>query len=426
MEDRRLCVLNAGSSSLKFAVYELAGDDLRRYQTGEVEQVGGQGRLLVSAADGKPVHDRMVQTSDHAAALEALAALRDGPLDEHTLIGFGHRVVHGGPDMDAPVLVDPATLARIEALEPLAPLHNPPAVAVLKALAARFPHLPQVACFDTAFHRGHPAVADRFAIPDALYREGVRRYGFHGLSYEYIAGALAERLPEIALGRVVVAHLGSGASMCALAGGRSVDSSMGFTALDGLPMGTRPGSLDPGIILWLQQQKGWDVGRVEHFLYADCGLKGLSGVSNDMRTLLASELLLARLAVDYFVYHVARTAAALAASMGGIDALVFTAGIGERSPEIRARMLHRLRWLGFLLNEAANQAGKSLLTRVDSERPAYVIPTDEEVVIARHTLALIADSGSVQTGGALSSADDPRSVNLISKTEGGDVESTAA
>ncbi len=389
MEDRRLCVLNAGSSSLKFAVYELAGDTLRRYQTGEVEQVGGQGRLLVSAADGKPVHDRMIQTADHAAALEALAALRDGPLDEHGLIGFGHRVVHGGPDMDAPVLVDAATLARIEALEPLAPLHNPPAVAVLKALAARFPNLPQVACFDTAFHRGHPAVADRFAIPDALYQEGVRRYGFHGLSYEYIAGALAERLPEIALGRVVVAHLGSGASMCALAGGRSVDSSMGFTALDGLPMGTRPGSLDPGMILWLQQQKGWNVDRVEHFLYADCGLKGLSGVSNDMRTLLASERPLARLAVDYFVYHAARTAAALAASMGGIDALVFTAGIGERSPEIRARVLHRLRWLGFTLDEAANQAGKALLTRVDSERPAYVIPTDEEVVIARHTLALI-------------------------------------
>ena len=202
--------------------------------------------------------------------------------------------MHGGPDLDAPALVDAATLARIEALEPLAPLHNPPAVAVLKALAALFPGLPHVACFDTAFHRGHPAVADRFAIPDALYREGVRRYGFHGLSYEYIAGALAEHVPEIALGRVVVAHLGSGASMCALAGGRSVDSSMGFTALDGLPMGTRPGSLDPGVILWLQQQKGWTVDQVEHFLYADCGLKGLSGVSNDMRTLLASEAPLAR------------------------------------------------------------------------------------------------------------------------------------
>ena len=260
---------------------------------------------------------------------------------------------------------------------------------MLKALAARFPKLPQVACFDTAFHRGHPAVADRFAIPDALYQEGVRRYGFHGLSYEYIAGALAEQLPKIAPGRVVVAHLGSGASMCALAGGRSVDSSMTFTALDGLPMGTRPGSLDAGVILWLQQQKGWDVDRVEHFLYNECGLKGLSGVSNDMRTLLASEAPLARLAVEHFIYHVARTAAALAASMNGIDALVFTAGIGEHSPEIRARVLQRLHWLGFSLDETANWAGAALLTQADSKRPAYVIPTDEEVVIARHTLALI-------------------------------------
>ena len=392
MEDHRLCVLNAGSSSLKFAIYGVTNGELHRSQSGEVERIGGQGRLLISAADGRPVHDRTVTTADHAAALEALAALRDGPLEEHGLIGFGHRVVHGGPDMSTPMLVDAVTLSRIEALEPRAPLHNPPAVAVLKALAARFPKLPHVACFDTAFHRSHPAVADRFAIPDELYWEGVRRYGFHGLSYEYIAGALPERAPEIALGRVVVAHLGSGASMCALAGGRSVDSSMGFTALDGVPMGTRPGSLDPGIILWLQQQKGWSVDRIEHFLYAECGLKGLSGVSNDMRTLLASEAPLAHLAVEYFVYHVARTAAALAGCMGGIDGLVFTAGIGEHSAEIRSRVLQRLRWLGFSLDEAANQAGGPLLTRAESKRPAYVIPTDEEGVIARHTLALIGGS----------------------------------
>jgi acetate kinase len=217
----------------------------------------------------------------------------------------------------------------------------------------------------------------------------VRRYGFHGLSYEYIAGALAQQHPAIATGRVVVAHLGSGASMCALAKGRSVDSSMSFTALDGLPMGTRPGSLDPGVILWLQQQKGWTVERVEQFLYQECGLKGMSGVSNDMRTLLASEAPLAKLAVDHFVYHVACTAGAFAASMGGIDALVFTAGIGERSAEIRARVLQRLEWLGFTLDTAANQQGGPCLTTAASVRPAYVIPTDEEIVIARHTLALI-------------------------------------
>jgi acetate kinase len=386
--DQRLCVLNAGSSSLKFGVYTVAGG-LHPWQSGEVERIGGKGKITIAGADGQQVHTSEADIPDHAAALAAIAAVPGGPFSGGHILAFGHRVVHGGPDLDAPVRVDAGTLSRIEALSPLAPLHNPPAVAVLKTLMQRYPDVPQVACFDTAFHRGHPAVADRFAIPDVLYREGVRRYGFHGLSYEYIAGALADQAPEIALGRVVVAHLGSGASMCALADGRSVDSSMGFTALDGLPMGTRSGSLDAGVILWLQQQKGWTVSQVEHFLYQDCGLKGLSGVSNDMRTLLASNEPLARLAVDYFVYHVVKTAGALAASMGGIDGLVFTAGIGERSPEIRGRVLRRLGWLGFLLDEAANQAGGPRLTRADSRLHAYVIPTNEELVIARHTLALV-------------------------------------
>ena len=386
--DHRICVLNAGSSSLKFGVYDTE-NRLRQIQTGAVEGIGGKARLRVTTADGKPVHEASLDAPNHAAALDAVAGVPDGPLARHGLAAFGHRVVHGGPDMTAPVVVDAATLARIEALNPLAPLHNPPAVAVLRALGERFPGVMQVACFDTAFHRGHPPVADRFAIPDALYREGVRRYGFHGLSYEYIAGALTDQAPEVALGRVVVAHLGAGASMCALAGGRSVDSSMGFTALDGLPMATRSGSLDAGVILWLQQQKGWTVDRVEHFLYEECGLKGLSGISNDMRTLLASDSPLAKLAVTYFVYHVAKTAGALAMSMGGIDGIVFTAGIGERSSEIRARVLRRMGWLGFVLDDAANDAGVLRLTRPASPRPAFMIPTDEEIVIARHTLALL-------------------------------------
>jgi len=389
--DHRLCVLNAGSSSLKFGVYGTRGG-LRRLQVGAVEGIGGRARFWIASADGKPLHEASLDAPNHAAALDAVAAVPDGPLAREALVAFGHRVVHGGPDMAAPVLVDAPTLAKIEALEPLAPLHNPPAVVVLKALGEQCPGLPHVACFDTAFHRTHPPVADRFAIPDALYREGVRRYGFHGLSYEYIAGALAERLPEIALGRVVVAHLGSGASMCALAGGRSVDSSMGFTALDGLPMGTRSGSLDSGVILWLQQQKGWSVDRVEHFLYADCGLKGLSGVSNDMRTLLASDEPLAKLAVEYFIYHVARTAGALAAAMGGIDALVFTAGIGEHAPEIRRQVAAGLGWLGVAFDEAANAAGGPRITRADSRISLWVIPTDEDLMIARHAWSVLAAS----------------------------------
>ena len=355
---RTICVLNAGSSTLKYAVYDTV-PALHRIRAGNIESI-----------------------TDHGVALASVPVPDD-------VAAFGHRVVHGGPDLAQPVILDAPTLERIEALSPLAPLHNPPALAVIRAMAVRFPGVPQVACFDTAFHRGHPAVADRFAIPDSLYQEGVRRYGFHGLSYEHVARALETLAPAVAKGRVIAAHLGSGASMCGLVGGRSVDSSMGFTALDGLPMGTRSGSLDAGVILWLQQHKGWSVEEVEHFLYQDCGMKGLSGVSNDMRTLLASEVPLAKLAVDYFVYHVARTAGALAASTGGIDAMVFTAGIGERSPEIRARVLRRLAWLGFEVDDAANIAGGPLLTTAASRLPAYAIVTDEAGVIARHTISLL-------------------------------------
>ena len=379
----RVVVLNTGSSSLKFAVYPIEAE-APPLLSGEVEGIGGSASLKIGD------RSQPVTAADPHAAMEALAALPDGPLAGE-IAAFGHRIVHGGPSLDRAVLVDDANLAKIEAVSPLAPLHNPPALDVLKGLRARFPEVPQVACFDTAFHRGHPAVADRFAIPDALYQEGVRRYGFHGLSYKYIAGAMKTAASEIARGRVVVAHLGSGASMCGMVDGHSVDSSMGFTALDGLPMGTRSGSLDAGVILWRQQQKGWDVDRVEFFLYHECGLKGMSGLSNDIRTLLASDAPLARLAVEYFVYHTARTAGALAVSMGGIDGMVFTAGIGEHSAAIRARVLARLGWFGFTLDEAANEAARpGRITTHESRLPAFVIPTDEERVIARETMTLMA------------------------------------
>jgi acetate kinase len=382
--ERRIVVLNTGSSSLKFAAYPLDGE-APALLFGAVEGIGsGKAQLKIK---GRPAASA-VSAADPHEAMAALAELPDGPLAGE-IAAFGHRIVHGGPDLGRSVLVDDATLDRIEAVSPLAPLHNPPALDVLKGLRKRYPGVPQVACFDTAFHRGHPPVADRFAIPDALYHEGVRRYGFHGLSYAYVAGAMKTQAPEIAAGRVVVAHLGSGASMCAMVDGRSVDSSMGFTPLDGLPMAARPGSLDAGVVLWLQQQKAWPADHVEHFLYHECGLRGLSGVSDDIRVLLDSKEPLAKLAVDYFVYHIARTAGAQAVSMGGIDGMVFTAGIGEHSVPVRARVLERLAWLGFELDPTANARGEGRITSANSRLAAFVIPTDEERVIARETMALI-------------------------------------
>jgi acetate kinase len=270
-----------------------------------------------------------------------------------------------------------------------APLHQPHNLAPIRSILTGFPALPQVACFDTAFHRTHDAVADYYAIPHQLHAEGVRRYGFHGLSYEYVAKALSQIAPEVAKGRVIVAHLGSGASMCALKQGRSAESTMGFTALDGLPMGTRPGQIDPGVVLYLISEKGMSASNAQSFLYRDCGLKGLSGVSNDMRELEVSEDPKAKLAIDYFVYRAGLNAGMLAAALQGFDAFVFTAGIGENSAHIRGRIADQLGWLGVTLDEAANHRHARLISRSDSRIPVYVIPTDEELMIAQHTLSLL-------------------------------------
>ena len=302
------------------------------------------------------------------------------------LVAAGHRVVHGGPDYDQPILVDRIVLARLEQYSPLAPLHQPNNLAPIRTLMERRPGLPQVACFDTAFHRSHGPLADRYAIPESLYREGVRRYGFHGLSYEYVADRLREVAPDIAGKRIIVAHLGSGASMCALSGGKSVESTMGFTALDGLPMGTRPGQIDPGVLLYLITTKGMSATALEGFLYRDCGLNGLSGISNDLRELLTSKAPAAALAIDYFVYRIALNAGMLATALGGLDAFVFTAGIGENSAVIRSSIVRKLAWLGIDIDADANEAAKPVISLPDSKIKLYVVPTNEELMIARHTL----------------------------------------
>ncbi len=386
-----ILVVNAGSSSTKFQLFSLdARDQLSRLLKGQIEGIGVHPKLIAKGMDGQPIEEAWAgaEVANAPQALDKLVAFLRARLG--TLpTAIGHRVVHGGPDYSEPVVIDDAVLERLDTFSPLAPLHQPNNLAAIRAVRERQPKLLQVACFDTAFHRGHPEVADRYALPEQLYAEGVRRYGFHGLSYEYIANRLPEVAPGIARRRVVVAHLGSGASMCAISGGKSVESTLGFTALDGLPMGTRPGQLDPGIVLYLMSEKGMSAKEIERFLYNECGLKGLSGISNDVRELLASKDPRAKLALDHFVYRISLYAGMLAAAMGGIDGFVFTAGIGENAPAIREAVARRLTWLGLDFDPEANAGGKMLISRSGSRIACYVIPTDEELMIARHTLAVV-------------------------------------
>lgn len=384
-------VLNAGSSSLKFRVYERAERASWRVASGgQIEGIGTKARFTVKDAAGRGLVDEpLAAVRDGRAALTALADWLRKRYSGGRVLGVGHRVVHGGARYTAPTLVTRAVVEELRELEPLAPLHQPYNLAAIDAFFERSPDVPQVACFDTSFHRGHAAVADVVALPAEIRSRGVQRYGFHGLSYEYIAGALPQVAPDIVGGRVIAAHLGSGASLCALEHGKSVDCTLGFTALDGLCMGTRPGTLDPGVVLYLFQSLGKSAKEVESLLYKKSGLLGISGVSNDMRALLESEAPDARLAIDYFIYRAAKEIGAFAAVLRGVDALVFTAGIGERSAEIRKRICAASAWLGLELDEAANARHGPRITTRASAVSAWVVPTDEELMIARHTGRLL-------------------------------------
>ena len=385
-------VLNAGSSSLKFCVFERPqGEEWHLESRGQIAGIGTAPRLSAHAGAGHLLTDQKLegQVHDQRDALDALAAWLRFMYGGAHVLGVGHRVVHGGVRFAGPTVITPEVLAELRSLTPLAPLHQPYNLAAIDAVSARLPDVPQVACFDTSFHRTQPPVAELVPLPRNIRDAGVQRYGFHGLSYEYIANALPRVAPEIAGGRVIVAHLGSGASLCAMKNGKSVDCTFGFTALDGLCMGTRPGSLDPGIILHLFHALNLTPKDVASILYKKSGLLAISGTSNDMRDLLRSSSPDARLAVDYFVYRAAKEIGALAAVLGGIDGIVFTAGIGENSPEIRERICASCEWLGVGLDATANAAGRPRISTRTCKVSAWVIPTNEELMIARHTGLLL-------------------------------------
>jgi acetate kinase len=387
-----IAVLNAGSSSIKFSLFALRGDDLDLTLRGQIEGIytaphfvakDRAGTLEAEKSWGKGIE------LGHAGALDHLVTFLRGRLAGERLIGVGHRVVHGGLEYTQPVHLDARVLEGLEKFVPLAPLHQPHNLASIRLLLERVPELAQVACFDTSFHRSNPELAQMFALPLELHEQGVRRYGFHGLSYEYVASVLPRFDASAASGRTVVLHLGNGSSMCAIRAGRSVASTMGFTAVEGLPMGTRCGSIDPGVLLYLMDQRGMDARALEKLIYSQSGLLGVSGISSDMRMLLASEDARAKLAVDLYVYRIGRELGSLAAALGGLDAVVFTAGIGENAPLLRDRICRDAAWLGVDLDAAANATGGPRITGPLSRMAAWVVPTNEELMIARHTRQLL-------------------------------------
>jgi acetate kinase len=384
-----ILTLNAGSSSIKFGVYEGA-DEPVLLGGGQVDGLGPEAKLILKAHGETRVTE--LGPADHAKGVEAILGAIAPLLEGRRVAGVGHRVVHGGIRYDAPVVLTSEVRQALRDYIVLAPLHQPHNLAAVEAAVAAFPEAVQVGCFDTAFHRGHPFVNDTFGLPRALFDEGVRRYGFHGLSYEYITSRLAAGWPELHAGRVVVAHLGNGASMCAIRGGKSVGSTMGFSALDGLPMGTRCGQVDPGVLLYLLD-KGMSAAELTAMLYKESGLKGLSGISHDMRVLLESDAPEAGQAIDYYVFRIRRELGAMAAVLGGLDGVVFCGGIGENAAPIRARVLEGMEWLGLTLDAAANETrGAAVIST--GPVPVLVIPTDEEQVIARATRAELAARGA--------------------------------
>ena len=382
-----ILTLNAGSSSLKFALYKGADETILR---GVVEDVGQAPRVSLTAPHMRRLEPPDLAGNTYEGVLDTLLQWLNAHLGGAAIGAVGHRIVHGGRRFADPVRIDEAVLAELDALIPLAPLHQPHNLAAIRAVARAQPALPQVGCFDTAFHRTMPAVAARLALPRALGDAEVRRYGFHGLSYEFIAARLRQVAPALARGRVVVAHLGSGASLCAMRDGRSIETTMGFSTLDGLVMGTRPGCLDAGAVLYLMQSRGMTAQAVEDLLYQQSGLLGVSGISGDMRELAASTRPEAREAVELFAYRLAGEVGRLAAALGGLDGLVFTAGIGEHDAALRAEICRRLAWLGVVPDPAANEGGHGRISADASSVEAWVVPTDEEAVIARHTHALVA------------------------------------
>ena len=396
---RQVAVMNAGSSSIKFAVFEDDADQTLRFR-GQVEKIGVAPRMAVTGPGGDMLFENEwgAKELDHRSATKVILQTTIGLLGGEAVEGIGHRVVHGGTMFTEPTPVTKSVIDKLKSLVPLAPLHQPHNLAPIEAIMSEAPHIPQVACFDTAFHQTQPHLAQAFALPREITDAGVRRYGFHGLSYEFVSGRLRDVAPEHADKRIIIAHLGNGASICALHQGRSVATTMGFTAVEGLMMGTRCGSVDPGVLIYLMDEKKLNARGLEDLIYKKSGLLGVSGISSDMRTLRESSDPRAREAIDLFIYRIVREIGSLAAALGGVDGIVFTGGIGERDARTRREVIAGCEWLGAAIDEQANSTAERRIDSSTSTIPVWVLPTDEERVIARHTAALLDDAPASESG----------------------------